>query len=331
MAKDTKSGIIANITQLLDGFSGAHVLRDRFASGRRQGTINLTEALRGKIVLNALSTIEDGLPARLVIMLLKTTLYREARVREAEWKALTPMRNPQDAPCVVMMDEVQEIVSADPTSGLSDATFWNVARSSGLAGVFATQTIAALEQALGLEAAANFLQQARSKIFFRSEDRATVEYACWCAGEFERDRVYEDGLYESVEFKEMLTGESYLEPVNALEKPQAGPALFFQIGWNLIRQRQFSWDILPTKPFIGTEPSAPYDPEGSVTGTFSANRQGVWREQDREWRYRTTGNDIAPALTPADMIGMGRWHAYAHIQRAGAVRQDLMLVKHEHS
>ena len=331
MATQTKTGILANITQLLDGFSGAYVLRDRFASGRSQNTINLTEALRGKIVLNALSSVEDGLPARLVIMLLKTTLYREARVREAEWKALTPMRNPQEAPCVVIMDEVQEIVSADPTSGLSDATFWNVARSSGLAGIFATQTIAALEQAIGLEAAANFLQQARSKIFFRSEDRATVEYACWCAGEFERDRVYEDGLYESIEFKEMLTGESYLEPVNALEKPQAGPSLFFQIGWNLMRQRQFSWDILPSKPFIGSEGSAPIDMESSTLAHYTANRQNVWREQDREWRYRTTGNDIAPALTPADLIGMGRWHAYAHIQRAGAVRQDLMLVKHEHS
>jgi type IV secretory pathway TraG/TraD family ATPase VirD4 len=95
---------------------------------------------------------------------------------------------------------------------LSDATFWNVARSSGLVGIFATQTIAALEQALGSEAAANFLQQARSKIFFRSEDRSTVEYACWCAGEYERDRVYEDGLFESIDFKELLTGQNYLVP-----------------------------------------------------------------------------------------------------------------------
>ncbi len=30
MAKDTKSGILANVTQLLDGFSGAHALRERF-------------------------------------------------------------------------------------------------------------------------------------------------------------------------------------------------------------------------------------------------------------------------------------------------------------
>ena len=113
MAKDTKSGIVANVTQLLDGFAGANVLRERFASGRPEGTIRLTEALDGSIILNALSSIEDGLPARLVIMLLKTTLYREARVRETQLKALTPSRNPQERPCIVVMDEVQEIVTAD--------------------------------------------------------------------------------------------------------------------------------------------------------------------------------------------------------------------------
>jgi hypothetical protein len=330
MANETKTGIIAHVTQLLDGFSGAHTLRDRFASGRSKDGIHLSEALRGKIVLNALSSVEDGLPARLVIMLLKTTLYREARVRESEWKASKPPKNPQDAPCVVFMDEVQEIVSADPTSGLSDATFWNVARSSGLAGIFATQTIAALEQALGKEAATNFLQQARSKIFFRSEDKVTVEYACWCAGQFERDRVYEDGLFESVEFKELLTGQSYFEPVNDKDAPTFGFRFFFQMASNLIRHRQFGWDILPVKPFIGTEASAPTSAGDSALSAFSANRQAAWREEDREWRYRTTGNTIVAALTPADMIGMGRWHAYAHIQRAGAVRQDLVLVRHEH-
>jgi hypothetical protein len=333
MAKDTKSGIIANVTQLLDGFSGAHQLRERFACGRKENTINLSEALRGKIVLNAISTMEDGLPARLVIMLLKTTLYREARVREADWKAMSPPRNPQDQPCIVIMDEVQEIATADPTSGLSDATFWNVARSAGLAGIFATQTIAALEQAMGLEAAANFLQQARSKIFFRSEDRATVEYACWCAGEFERDRVYEDGLYESVDFKELLTGQSYFEAVDETVRPRFSSTLFFQMAMNLIRRRQFSWDILPTKPFIGTEPGAPvtFSEVDDTLTRFALNRQAAWREEDREWRHRSTGNDIVPALTPADLIAMGRWHAYAHVQRAGAVRQDLMVVKHEHA
>ena len=47
MAKDTRTGIVANVTQLLDGFAGVPVLRDRFASGRAQGTISMAEALNG--------------------------------------------------------------------------------------------------------------------------------------------------------------------------------------------------------------------------------------------------------------------------------------------
>src|SRR3546814_3489188 len=93
-----------------------------------------------------------------------------------------------------MMDEVQELATVDPASGLSDATFWNVARSTGVAGVFATQTVAALTQAMGKDAAENFMQQARSKIFLRSEDQATVSYACWLAGEFERSEEHTSEL-----------------------------------------------------------------------------------------------------------------------------------------
>jgi hypothetical protein len=102
---------------------------------------------------------------------------------------------------------------------------------------------------------------------------------------------------------------------------------------NLIRLRQFSWAILPTIPFIGTEPRAPAtaSDNNDALARFSMNRQAAWREEDREWRHRSTGNEVVAALTPADLLNMGRWHAYAHIQRAGTVRQDLMVVTHEHT
>jgi hypothetical protein len=35
-------------------------------------------------------------------------------------------------------------------------------------------------------------------------------------------------------------------------------------------------------------------------------------------------------MTPADFIAMGRWHAYAHIQRAGVARQDIIELRHEY-
>jgi hypothetical protein len=328
MAKDTRTGIIANISQLMDGFAGSPVLRERFMSGIDAGTASLDAPLNGKIALITLNTMDDGLPARLVAILLKTVLYREARLREAALKATGA--NPQDKPCLVVMDEVQELATVDATSGLSDATFWNVARSTGLAGVFATQTVAALTQAMGKDAAENFMQQARSKVFLRSEDQATVSYACWVAGEFERNRVFGDGQWESLEQRKLISGWSPFEPLDDAAPPSdaGGPGFYFKAA------QGFLW-----RAGIGTPKAKPtyeadqrFVPEATDQPTqlaaLSAMQQVAWRQEDQDRRYRTEGNTTAPAMTPADFIAMGRWHAYAHVQRAGLARQDIVELAH---
>ncbi|HEX6374115.1 MAG TPA: type IV secretion system DNA-binding domain-containing protein [Allosphingosinicella sp.] len=337
MATETRTGIIASVTQLLDGFSGARVLRERFASGRDSGIADLRAALDGKIILNALSSIEDGLPARLTSILIKTALYREARVREAEWKRDHSDRSPQDRPCLVVMDEVQELATVDPASGLSDASFWNVARSSGLAGLFATQTVAALVQAMGREAADNFIQQARSKIFFRTEDKDTVDYACWCAGEYERNRVYDDEHRESIEYRGLIDGWNPLSPVDESEEIAAGPRAFFDAAAGLINPNRIAVAAPTAKPafdvdarFIASD--AVPGQGGGIAGNaarMGSTQAAVWRSEDLTRQYRMQGNVREPALAPADMIHMGRWHAFAHVQRAGAVRQDIIRVEHD--
>ncbi|MCC5982683.1 MAG: type IV secretion system DNA-binding domain-containing protein [Oceanicaulis sp.] len=323
MAERTKSGIVANISQLMDGFAGAEVLRQRFISGLDDRTASLDAPLHGKIALVTLNTMDDGLPARLVAVLLKTVLYREARLREAAFKRSG--ENPQDKPCLVMMDEVQELATVDPASGLSDATFWNVARSTGLAGVFATQTMAALVQSMGKAAADNFIQQARSKVFLRSEDEATVSYACWLAGEFERNRVFGDGQWESLDQRKLVSGWSPFEPIDDAAPPAVtgGPWGFFQVARGYLGRTAIG--------AASARPAYPVDdrfiPEADSHGSqLSARQQAAWRQEDKDRSYRTEGNALAPALTPADFIAMGRFHAYAHIQRAGLARGDVMTL-----
>lgn len=330
MADNTKSSIIASVTQLLDGFSGSPILRDRFASGKSDTTDVLKDALNGKIVLNALSTIEDGLPARLTSILIKTALYREARVREAELKRAGGGERPQDKPCLVMMDEVQELATVDPVSGLSDASFWNVARSTGLAGVFATQTIAALTQAMGKEAADNFMQQARSKVFFRTEEQTTVEYACWCAGEFERNRVFDDDHRESLEYRSLIDGWDPLHPVDEGEEISAGPRAFFYAAIGLINPNRLSVAQHERRPTYEADTRflAIDGQGGGNSASMGSLQNAIWRAEDLTRSYRTEGNEREKALTPADLIHMGRWHAFAQIQRAGAVRQDIIRVEH---
>ncbi|MBK9131242.1 MAG: type IV secretion system DNA-binding domain-containing protein [Gammaproteobacteria bacterium] len=326
MAKDTRTGIIANVSQLMDNFAGAPMLRERFASGLASNTVSLDAPLNGKVVLVTLSTLEEGIAARLVAVLLKTTLYREARLREAALKGKDGP-TPQDRPCLVMMDEVQEIVTVDPSSGLSDATFWNVARSTGLAGVFATQTVAALKQAMGKDAADNFLQQTRSKVFLRSEDQATVSYACWCAGEFERNRVFDDGQWESLDQRRLVSGWTPLDPIDeTASKLDAGPTFFFKAAKGL-----FSGPAVGQASARRTyEADQRFIPDKVGVAQLSAQQQAAWRAEDQERRYRTEGNSLAPAMTISDVIAMGRWHAFAHIQRAGVARQDIIELKHEY-
>lgn len=339
MAKETKTGIVAGVTQLLDGFSSSPELRQRFAAGRSEGTVDLRAALDGKLVLIALSSIEEGLTARLATILLKTSLYREARRREGELRGVTPKRDPQDAPCLVVMDEVQELVTVDPSSGLSDATFWNVARTTGLAGLFATQTLSALKQSMGEAAAENFVQQARSKVFFRSEEQGTIDFACWCAGEFERNRVYEAGQRESLDYRLLIDGWDPLTPIDEAEQLVGGPAAFFGAAGGLLNpgraglgtataRATYTPDLrfIPTNPTGGTGPGAGTPGNAASMG---ARQAAFWRAEDLSREYRSNGNDLAPALASSDLLHMGRWHAFAHIQRAGSVRQDIILVDHD--
>lgn len=329
MAKDTKTGITANISQLMDGFAGAPALRERFLCGLNEDTASLDAPLNGKIALVTLNTMEDGLPARLVAILLKTVLYREARRREATLKKQGG--SPQAKPCIVMMDEVQELATVDPASGLSDATFWNVARSTGVAGVFATQTVAALTQAMGKDAAENFMQQARSKIFLRSEDQATVSYACWLAGEFERNRVFGEGQWESLDQRELISGWSPFAPLDddALPPNASGAGFYFKAARGFLDSAAIG--AATVKPTYA--PDMRFVPEATDQATqlaaLSAQQQAAWRQEDRDRQYRSEGNAMAPAMTPADFIAMGRWHAYAHIQRAGIARQDVVALAHE--
>lgn len=332
MAKETKSGIVANVTQLLDGFAGTRVLRERFACGSTQNTIAISEALKGKIVLNALSSIEDGLPARIVSVLLKTSLYREARRRESAYRLGTSPVKPQSQPCIVLMDEIQELVTADVASGLSDATFWNVARSTGVAGIFATQTVAALYQAIGKEAATNFMQQARSKVFFRTEDRETVEYACWCAGRYERNRVFDDGHRESIEYRGLIDGWDPLGAIDPEARITGGWRIFFTAARGLLNPERFLvGQATPARAYAaeGTYVPRATNSESTQVAAIQAMQAAAWRAEDLERDYRKSGNELTDALTPADLIHMGRWHAFAQLQRAGAVRQDIVAVQHD--
>jgi len=341
MPAATRNGVVTTLSELMDGFSNAPDLTRYFingapttAAGEPALQARLQEAFNGKLLLVTLASAEDGLPARLVTMFLKTALYRIAREQMSADREVA-----FTARCVMVMDDVHELATTDPASGLSDATFWTIARSAGLAGVFATQSLAALEQTMGEQGAESFVESARSKIFLRTEERRTVDYACWCAGAFERNRVYQDGQRESIEQRLLLDGFDPLSPLDddmeidgstrdllraaqALIIPDtvtAGARMRGEAG--VLRDRQAD-----ASAEAASETGARIEDALGQGGDGDGQRVSLPGRFANDAVLRSAGNEIQPALRASDLLHMGRWHAFAHIQRAGAVRQDIIVI-----
>jgi hypothetical protein len=176
------------------------------------------------------------------------------------------------------------------------------------------------------------MQQARSKVFFRTEDQETVEYACWCAGSYERNRVFDDGHRESIEYRGLIDGWNPLEPFDETEGLEGGARVFFAAAKSLMAPDQLvigtaqalSAHSADARFILGTTSG-----EGGNHANIQSQQAAVWRAEDLERDFRKSGNEVADAVTQADLIHMGRWHAFAHLQRAGAVRQDIIQVEHD--
>lgn len=353
MADNTKSGVVGQVSQILDGLASRQDIRDRFASGRPHPNaeagrriLPIREALDGRIVMVAVSSLEHGTAAKSILMFLKTGLFRAARLRELEIGS----KACQAKPCVYVADEVQEFVSGD-TSGLSDGTFWNVARSSGVAGIIATQTMSSLVMALGNEKAAeNLVAQFRSKVILRVEDcsasrgesMTTLEMAQALSGRYERCRSFEAGQYESLDAQFAVTGWHPVlsapdgKPVRPAERRdivvEGMKAAFLPMKFSKESVRD------PFRPAIDGvgEKQSLYevdprylDDDARVAlkdgqAWLQHNMQVAWRREDQHRQTVTTGIETEPGVTPSDFLSMGRFFAYAHLQRAGARVHDII-------
>lgn len=101
-----------------------------------------------------------------------------ARAIKAKWYEAVTSRTDMERPVGIVCDEFQRFITHDSVSG--DANFLDTARAYRVNCVFATQSVGALEHALGSDAQARaavtaILCNTPSKWFFASKDRATVD------------------------------------------------------------------------------------------------------------------------------------------------------------
>ena len=169
-------------------------------------------------------------------------------------------------------------------------------------------------------------------VFFRTEDRDTVEYACWCAGQYERNRVYDDGHRESLDYRGLIDGWDPLHPVDEHEAIGGGARIFFSAAAGLLNPERLAiGSAQPRRAYADDGRFVPgaVSREGGDVAQIQSLQAAAWRAEDLERDYRKSGNDLVDALAPADLMHMGRWHAFAQVQRAGALRQDIIGVDHD--
>lgn len=340
LAPQTKTGIIANITKIMSPFATNRALRENFASGKKGRLMSISECW-GNIVVVNLSSLEYGDAGRLINVFLKTLLYIEARKREM----LDPKIGLKEK-MFCIFDEFQDILSTSQ-AGMSDSTFWQVARSTGVVGFFATQSLSTLYQAFAPGATGkpvageNFVTQCRNKIILNVEDETTVDYCIKLSGETLRGYVTE-GRFESHEAAVKSLG---YDPLNTLPVRMGDSReKYFQairesfwhfmgaaaaLDKNTYVQNPFEIDFKlfggdTTKNFdIGLHDSV--TELGEQMGIGSGGYQSmIIRAEEKNQGFFESGNHLAPVLTVSDITNLGRGHAFVYIQRGGVARMDIM-------
>lgn len=161
-----QSSIMVNINSVLSPFSHPDLV-DAFSAGSEQGEADLTGLVNnGDVFLVNLPQTKYGREgARYAYLLIKLRFFNMMRERRSrkDWN--------QTRPVAFICDEYQSIVDS-----VSDSDFWDKSRSSKTIGVVSMQGVASLVQSLNhnQKAAEAILQNFRQRLFFRTEDEATL-------------------------------------------------------------------------------------------------------------------------------------------------------------
>lgn len=339
LAAATKSGVIANVEIIFDPICSNTNLSKKFSVENPKAE-SLERIFDGKLYLLSISSVEHNISARLLQVLIKTAFYRAARIREIHIGSAAC----QNKPVIVVIDEAQEIVTAD-SSGLSDGSYWNVARSGGISGLIGTQTMAALYQALGKEPTNNLVQQFRSKIFLRTEDLETHKYCIELAGQERRALSFQLETFESLEARYNCDDLDLVDysvariaadhAKDLVDKAGLAEILrVFNVGDKPNMSAKLASNLfMPDTRFIN-DPHHSGGGQGHAGTTdynpvTNSKKEAAWRAEDKQREWLAEGMDYAPLLTSSDIINGGRWYAYAHIQRAGMPVQDVIEIHHD--
>lgn len=310
MAAETRSGVIANVSAVTGKFAGAPPVAARFASGLLPSdqVTDVDYALEGGILAVAVGESEWGTVGQVVAVWLKTRLYIAARKRQIADPDAAKRQS-----VALLVDEFQMLATKGGSE--SDAEFFNIARSTGVFMVAATQGIPSLQKRLGEKHTQDLLNNLRTKLCLRIEDQETLEFFQKLTGETLRGLVVDDDYFET-------------QGVREIERPDVPvPAL---TGSEVI-------SLSPAAPVFNTHPMRPlkrFDPRfilqfrkdkhsNNADAVVGSQKDAFWRQEDKEHEMRGQGVENKPLFNATD-IKQGSNFALAYVQRAGGHSIDVI-------
>lgn len=245
-------------------------------------------------------------------------------------------------------DEYQTLITIDTKEGaMSDSSYPNVARSTGVSLIIATQSFAAFKQAVGADSCENFCNQFRTKIFMMVEDTSTTEYIKKLSGKALRSHVFDPKSFESYDAMRMETDvkDFALDGIPDIEimDGDAGSdqALAAGAAMALTPSVRVSANDAVNSHNKAQRPDMSYIPAlrkvrgrgGSIDSNedqrLAAQQQARWRADDMQHKDMTEGNQEMDVFRDDDFTMMARGHAYMYVQRAGKTRQDFVQLDGE--
>lgn len=213
LPNETKGSIMQAVNTVFAVMAGAGKLSKFFTGYADDGSeeIDLDYCLNGGVVLCAVGEAGDNPQAgKLIATWLSARLKVLARRKE--------INQPEDCKyelCAHVIDEFQIIAT---TGGvLTDSGFWNVARSTGLFLVAATQSYSALEEVFGATGLENFLANCRNRFCMRIEDMKTIQKISEYAGKTLRGDVFEENFYENFYQRELDKPDTFISPKSIID------------------------------------------------------------------------------------------------------------------
>lgn len=163
-----RKSIEGTLMVILEPFQSSPELIDAFSSD--DNDYDLTNILRGDVVLVDLPLARWGMGAKVIYTFIKLRFFNLLQMRQADKEM------PQNY-VFYCADEYQDLISADTMGGLSDLNFWSKSRSAKVIGIFGMQGMSSVLSVIKNPAIVHTILMCwRQRYFLRPEDSDTIRY-----------------------------------------------------------------------------------------------------------------------------------------------------------